>query len=167
MTPPWYFIVPLLAVERNMLHETTNEAPLPLRWHQRTWNTAEQRYKSSQRHQALWSSYPITHLSKSTMTSWSEHTFRITCLLWWESTGQQWFPSQRVSNPELWCFFAVSLNKLLNKQSTRHCHVSRLSLTGRTHEILLGWVSQCGPPVVSLEAVVSIQHSDSMIQAFK
>ena len=49
------------------------------------------------------------------MTSLNENTFRITDHLWGESNGQRMFSSQK---PIIPCFFAINLNKLLNKKSS-------------------------------------------------
>ena len=55
------------------------------------------------------------------MTSWHGNAFYITGCLWGKSIFIAWFPPQGggggCSNVELWCFFVVSLNKLLNNQS--------------------------------------------------
>ena len=51
--------------------------------------------------------------------------FSITDPLWEESVGDRWFPPQRTSNVDRWCFFIVSLNNLLNKRSGwRWCETS-------------------------------------------
>ena len=38
------------------------------------------------------------------MTSSNENIFRVTGLLWGESTGQRWVPLTKASDAELWCF---------------------------------------------------------------
>ena len=48
--------------------------------------------------------------------SWNGDVFPITDPLWAESTGHHGFPSHRASNPDVWCFFVISFDKLLNKQ---------------------------------------------------
>ena len=57
--------------------------------------------------------------SKIMKTSCYENVFHITGHLWGNPPPvMSGFPSQRSSNTELWCFFVLSLNKLLNKQSS-------------------------------------------------
>ena len=43
------------------------------------------------------------------------HDMKMISLLWGKSTSHWWFPSQRATNVKLWCFFVISLNRLLNK----------------------------------------------------
>ena len=71
---------------------------------------------------------PNTTPSQIMMTSRHGNAFRITALLWGESTGDQWFPLTKApvmwntKAPVMWnlnVFFDVSLNKLLNKKL--HC----------------------------------------------
>ena len=51
------------------------------------------------------------------MMTWLRKTFGITCSLWEESTYQQWIlRTKGWVNVELWCFFVVSLSKILSKQ---------------------------------------------------
>ena len=41
------------------------------------------------------------------MTSSNGSVFRVTGLLWGESTGQQWIPLTKASDAELWCFLWI------------------------------------------------------------
>ena len=41
------------------------------------------------------------------MTSSSGNIFRVTSLLWGESTSHRWIPLTKASDAELWCFFPI------------------------------------------------------------
>ena len=45
--------------------------------------------------------------------------FRVTGLLWGESTGHRWIPLTKASDHELSCFIYLCLNKRLSKHSRR------------------------------------------------
>ena len=51
------------------------------------------------------------------MTSSKGSLYRITGLLYGDFTGDRWIPRTKASDPELWCFFDLWLNKCLSKQS--------------------------------------------------
>ena len=51
--------------------------------------------------------------------------FRITGLLWGESTGYRWIPFTKASDAELWCFLWC-LNRRLSKQSRRRWYKTPL-----------------------------------------
>ena len=51
------------------------------------------------------------------MTSSNGNIFRVTGHLCGEFTGPRWIPHTKASDAELWCFFALRLNKRLSKQS--------------------------------------------------
>ena len=53
------------------------------------------------------------------MTSSNGNLFRVTGLLYGIFTGHPWLPLTKASDAELWCFFYLSPNKRLDKQS-RH-----------------------------------------------
>ena len=99
----------------------------------------------------IWVSCLSTSRSGSMMTSSNGHLFCVTGLLWGESTGHRWIPSQRPVTQSFDVFFDLRLNKQLSKQwrrrwfetplcsSWRHCNV-RIN-TGPEHRIFLfgGW----------------------------
>ena len=49
----------------------------------------------------------LTISSFHMMTSSNGNIFRVTCLLWGESTGDRWIPLTKASDAELWCFFMM------------------------------------------------------------
>ena len=51
------------------------------------------------------------------MTSSNGNIFRVTGHLCGEFTGHRWIPHTKASDAELWCFFDLSVNKRLSKQS--------------------------------------------------
>ena len=57
------------------------------------------------------------------MTSSNEDCFRVTGLLCGEFAGQEWIPSTKASDAELWYFLDLCLNQQLSKQWRRHCNV--------------------------------------------
>ena len=59
---------------------------------------------------------PKSRHSTDMITSGHENALRITKHLCRELPVNSGFPSQRTINADLWCFFVLSLNKLLNKQ---------------------------------------------------
>ena len=63
---------------------------------------------------ALCEGNPLVHYD---VTKWDN--FLCHCTFVQEIASDQWIPlTQRDSFMDLWCFFVVSLNKLLNKHST-------------------------------------------------
>ena len=54
-----------------------------------------------------------------------------------------WPPSQSASNAKLWCFYCCCLLKMLNKQSSRWCHIH----IGLINVVSCTWVAcSCNPP---------------------
>ena len=62
---------------------------------------------------ALWCErYAIPHDDVINLIT---NLFRVTGPLWGESTGHRWIPFTKASDAELWCFFALYLDKRLSK----------------------------------------------------
>ena len=54
----------------------------------------------------------VDKFSKIMMTSSNGNIFRVSGLLWRESTGHRWIPLTKASNAELWCFLWSAPEKM-------------------------------------------------------
>ena len=58
------------------------------------------------------------------MTSWNRVIFRVTGLLWGESTGNRWIPLKKASDAELWCLLWTN-----GWASDLRCHRAHYDIT--------------------------------------